>query len=150
MGTRETHLGHRVVKQEERESQTTPTSDTTSDSIGDNSFYEVRLLNDIYTPTPLGIQILQGTFSVSYVAAVNMMLSAETTGACSCGIYRRAAAQILIREVMERARKHHAPLRCVAVPCRGPKAQQFVGEWLGRFDGMLWKAFWPAVDPASG
>jgi ATP-dependent Clp protease adapter protein ClpS len=108
MGTRETHLGHRVVKQEERESQTTPTSDTTSDSIGDYSYYEVRLLNDIYTPTPLGIQILQGTFSVSYVAAVNMMLSAETTGACSCGIYRRAAAQILIREVMERARKHHA------------------------------------------
>jgi ATP-dependent Clp protease ATP-binding subunit ClpA len=70
------YVCHRVVEQEERERQTTPTSDTTSGAIDDDSYYEVRLLNDIYTPTSLGIQILQETFSVSYVAAVNMMLSA--------------------------------------------------------------------------
>jgi len=139
------YICHRVLKQEECERQATPTSHTNSGSTDANSRYEVRLLNDIYTPMPLGIQLLQETFSVSYVVAVNMMLSAERTGACSCGIYRRAAAQLLIRDVMERARKYQAPLRCVAVPYRGPKAQQFIGEWLRRFDQMLWKAFFPAV-----
>jgi hypothetical protein len=31
---------------------------------------------------------------------VIVMLSAQSTGACSCGIYKRAAAQIVIERVM--------------------------------------------------
>ena len=78
--------------------------------------YEVVLLNDEYTAMEFVVSVLQEVFCFTRENAIAFMLSVHKGGTGSCGAYDSAEAQNLARRVMELAREHQHPLRCVLRP----------------------------------
>ena len=75
--------------------------------------FKVMLLNDDYTPMDFVVVVLQQFFSLSREKATQIMLKVHREGAGVCGVYPRDVAATKVEQVLEFARQHQHPLRCV-------------------------------------
>jgi ATP-dependent Clp protease adaptor protein ClpS len=73
----------------------------------------VLLVNDDYTPMEFVVQVLERIFDMDYETATRIMLQIHNEGTAPCGIYPYDAAKAKVTEVLEFARSHQHPLRCV-------------------------------------
>jgi ATP-dependent Clp protease adapter protein ClpS len=79
---------------------------------------EVRLLNDDYTPMEFVVEVLERIFDQDRETAVRTMLWAHSSGIAACGIYPLDIATAKVAQVLEFARAHQHPLRCVTAAVR--------------------------------
>lgn len=75
--------------------------------------YKVLLLNDDYTPMDFVVSVLQQFFSLSRERATQVMLKVHREGSGVCGVYAKDVAASKVEQVMNHARQHQHPLRCV-------------------------------------
>jgi len=75
--------------------------------------FKVMLLNDDYTPMDFVVIVLQQFFSLSREKATQIMLKVHREGAGVCGVYPRDVAATKVEQVLDFARQHQHPLRCV-------------------------------------
>jgi ATP-dependent Clp protease adapter protein ClpS len=93
-----------------------PAAGAKSKSTTNGPTYKVVLLNDDYTTMEFVVWVLREVFRLTHEDAINIMLSVDKNGTGSCGLYSRKQAQDLAARVMELAREHQHPLRCVLRP----------------------------------
>jgi ATP-dependent Clp protease adaptor protein ClpS len=77
------------------------------------SLYRVLLLNDDYTPMEFVVQVLERFFNKHHEAAERIMMQVHQHGIGECGVYTYEVAETKLTQVMDFARKHQHPLRCV-------------------------------------
>jgi len=73
---------------------------------------QVVLYNDDFTPMEFVVGVLQNFFAMSREDATETMLEVHRQGKAVCGLYAQEAAEDLVKQVSEHARKHGHPLRC--------------------------------------
>jgi ATP-dependent Clp protease adapter protein ClpS len=74
--------------------------------------FDVRLLNDEYTPMEFVVHVLTTVFGLYHDKAVRVMLQTHQQGMGACGAYPRDVAEAKVAEVLDIARQHQQPLRC--------------------------------------
>ena len=77
------------------------------------SMYSVVLLNDDSTPMDFVVQSLQEHFFKPLDEATLLMMRIHNDGEGICGSYTREMAETKVSEVIESARRHHHPLKCL-------------------------------------
>ena len=78
------------------------------------SLYRVFILNDDETPMEFVVDVMERFFGKDYEAALHTMLYIHHNGIGDCGgAYPYEAAKNKVAEVMDFARKHQHPLKCV-------------------------------------
>ncbi|MEW6314395.1 MAG: ATP-dependent Clp protease adapter ClpS [Pseudomonadota bacterium] len=75
--------------------------------------FKVLLLNDDYTPMDFVVLVLQSFFAMNLEQATVVMLKVHREGQGVCGIYPRDLAETKVGQVVDFARQHQHPLRCV-------------------------------------
>ncbi len=75
--------------------------------------YKVILLNDDYTSMEFVVYILQKVFHKPPQEAFSLMMSIHQTGSGVGGVYSFEIAEMKTAIVMELAREHEYPLRCI-------------------------------------
>lgn len=75
--------------------------------------YKVILLNDDFTTMEFVIEVLQNIFGMNRERATQTMLKVHQEGSAVCGIYPKDIAETKVYQVMEFAKLHGHPLRCV-------------------------------------
>jgi ATP-dependent Clp protease adaptor protein ClpS len=75
--------------------------------------YRVLLLNDDLTPMEFVVHLLERFFDKPRDEATRIMLHTHQHGVGECGVYARQVAEAKVTEVMDLARQHKHPLRCV-------------------------------------
>jgi ATP-dependent Clp protease adaptor protein ClpS len=78
-----------------------------------DSRYRVLLLNDDQTPMEFVVDAIERVFGKDHEAAVRLMLCTHQRGIRECGVYAYETAKTKAKEVMDFAREHQHPLRCV-------------------------------------
>lgn len=76
-------------------------------------FYRVVLLNDDFTPMDFVVYVLKSLFHKPHEEAISIMLQVHNHGAGTCGVYTRDVAETKVDQVIDAARKHDHPLKCV-------------------------------------
>ncbi|RYF94287.1 MAG: ATP-dependent Clp protease adaptor ClpS [Caulobacteraceae bacterium] len=71
----------------------------------------VDLLNDDKTPMEFVVHVLQQSFGIRYVEAVQVMLTIHTEGRASAGSFARETADAIFEEVTGLARSEGFPLQ---------------------------------------
>jgi ATP-dependent Clp protease adapter protein ClpS len=79
----------------------------------EGSLARVLLLNDEYTTMEFVVDILRELFDYDHEAATRIMFETHNHGSGICGIYPYDEAVAKVTEVLEIAREHQHPLRCV-------------------------------------
>jgi ATP-dependent Clp protease adaptor protein ClpS len=77
------------------------------------SLYRVLLLNDDYTPMEFVVVVLERFFNKDPESALRITMHVHQNGIGECGIYTYEVAETKVTQVMDFARKHQHPLRCV-------------------------------------
>jgi ATP-dependent Clp protease adaptor protein ClpS len=80
---------------------------------GVTATFKVLLLNDDYTPMEFVVHVLERFFELDRETATRIMLHVHNHGSAECGAYPHAEAAAKVKEVMDFAREHQHPLRCV-------------------------------------
>lgn len=75
--------------------------------------YKVVLLNDDYTTMEFVVMVLQTFFSMDRERATQVMLKVHQEGSAVCGIYPKDIAETKVEQVLEFAKQHGHPLRCM-------------------------------------
>lgn len=75
--------------------------------------YKVILFNDDYTTMKFVIEVLQRFFAMNRERAMQIMLKVHNEGSAVCGLYSLDVAETKVTQVMEFAKQHGHPLRCV-------------------------------------
>ena len=75
--------------------------------------YKVMLLNDDYTPMDFVVVVLQTVFAMSREKATQVMLQVHREGMGVCGTYTREVAAAKVDQVLDIARRHQHPLKCM-------------------------------------
>jgi ATP-dependent Clp protease adaptor protein ClpS len=75
--------------------------------------FKVVLLNDDYTPMEFVVHVLERFFDMDRETATRIMLHVHNHGSAELGAYPHAEAATKLREVMDFAREHQHPMRCV-------------------------------------
>ena len=75
--------------------------------------YKVILLNDDYTSMEFVVYVLETVFHKSHQESTALMLAIHNTNRGICGVFSREIAEMKTMVVMELARKHEYPLRCI-------------------------------------
>lgn len=75
--------------------------------------FKVILLNDDYTSMEFVIYILQKVFHKPPTEAFSLMMAIHQTGSGVGGVYSFEIAEMKTAIVMELAREHEYPLRCI-------------------------------------
>jgi ATP-dependent Clp protease adaptor protein ClpS len=78
--------------------------------------FRVLLLNDDVTPMEFVVHVLEETFDMDRETATQLMLQVHHQGRGECGIYPATVADAKAKEVLDLAREHMWPLRCVVEP----------------------------------
>jgi serine-type D-Ala-D-Ala carboxypeptidase/endopeptidase len=73
----------------------------------------VVLLNDAQTPMAFVAWMLESVFGKTQEEAIGIMLATDRDGRGVCGVYTPEEADQLVKQVIELAREHGHPLRCV-------------------------------------
>ena len=77
------------------------------------NLYRVLLLNDDYTPMEFVVHVLERFFNKSIEEATEIMLHVHQNGVGQCGVFTYEVAETKVTMVMDFARKHQHPLKCV-------------------------------------
>jgi ATP-dependent Clp protease adaptor protein ClpS len=77
------------------------------------NLYRVLILNDDYTPMEFVVHVLEKFFQKDVEAATKIMLHVHHHGIGECGVFTYEIAETKVTQVMDFARKHQHPLRCV-------------------------------------
>ena len=77
------------------------------------SMYKVILFNDDYTTMEFVVEVLQRFFAMNRERALQIMLKVHNEGSAVCGVYSLDIAETKVTQVMEFAKQHGHPLRCV-------------------------------------
>jgi ATP-dependent Clp protease adapter protein ClpS len=80
------------------------------DAMGSLKF-EVRILNDNYTPMDFVVYVLEQVFDLAHEDAERVMLQIHREGEAACGTFIREEAEAKATQVMDLARQHLHPLR---------------------------------------
>ena len=75
--------------------------------------YKVILFNDDYTTMEFVVEVLQRFFAMNRERALQIMLKVHNEGSAVCGVYSLDIAETKVTQVMEFAKQHGHPLRCV-------------------------------------
>ena len=75
--------------------------------------YRVILLNDDYTSMEFVVFILENVFHKTSQEAHSLMMSIHESGSGVAGVYSFEIAEMKTVTVMELARHHEFPLRCI-------------------------------------
>jgi ATP-dependent Clp protease adapter protein ClpS len=109
-----TFISHGITKNE----QTAPRSadevavQAASAGSANSPMFNVRLLNDEFTPMEFVVHVLNEVFGLEHDDAVRVMLQTHHQGMGACGAYPPEEAQAKAAAVMDLARQHQHPLRC--------------------------------------
>ena len=79
---------------------------------------EVMLLNDDHTPMDFVVEVLERIFDHDRESAAKTMLLCHSHGIAACGTYPSDIATAKAAQVLEFARAHQHPLRCVTAAVR--------------------------------
>jgi ATP-dependent Clp protease adaptor protein ClpS len=77
------------------------------------STWSVLLLNDEYTPMDFVVDVIEQFFDIDLERARQLMLRVHNEGIAECGIYPYEIAKAKAAQVVDFAREHRHPLRCV-------------------------------------
>ncbi len=77
------------------------------------AMYKVLMLNDDYTPMEFVVHILERFFNKGREEATQIMLNVHRRGVGICGVYTFEVAETKVTQVMDFARRHQHPLRCI-------------------------------------
>jgi ATP-dependent Clp protease adaptor protein ClpS len=83
-----------------------------SDSSEDST-WSVLLLNDDYTLMDFVVGVIEQFFDMDRESARRMMLRVHNEGTAECGTYSYEIAKAKATQVVDFAREHRHPLRCV-------------------------------------
>jgi ATP-dependent Clp protease adaptor protein ClpS len=90
-----------------------------SEPTSDDAMIEVMLLNDDHTPMEFVVEMLERIFDHDRESATRIMLRVHHHGTGACGTYPWYIATAKAAQVLESARAHQHPLRCITTPVRG-------------------------------
>jgi ATP-dependent Clp protease adapter protein ClpS len=93
------------------------------DSVAPSTF-KVRLLNDDYTTMEFVVYVLEELFKLEHEDAVRIMFQTHGEGMGECGVFAREEAEAKATKVMNLARQHQQPLRCVLEPAEERRVRQ--------------------------
>jgi ATP-dependent Clp protease adaptor protein ClpS len=79
----------------------------------EGSTWTVLLLNDDHTPMEFVVHVIEQFFDMDRDRARQLMLRVHHEGVAECGIYPHEIAQAKAAEVVDFAREHRHPLKCV-------------------------------------
>lgn len=79
------------------------------------SLYEVLLLNDEFTTMEFVVLVLKEIFHKNEAQATAIMMQTHHYGEGQCGIYTRDIAETKMIQVIDMARQHNFPLKCIMV-----------------------------------
>jgi ATP-dependent Clp protease adaptor protein ClpS len=85
----------------------------TDPASSEDSIWRVLLLNDDYTPMDFVVYVIEQLFDKDFESAKHLMLRVHNEGTAECGIYPYEIAKAKASEVVDFARVHRHPLRCV-------------------------------------
>jgi ATP-dependent Clp protease adaptor protein ClpS len=74
--------------------------------------FNIMLFNDDYTPMEFVVWVIERVFETNREEARQIMLKAHNDGVAFCGVFSRAEAERLVKQVMDLARQHQHPLQC--------------------------------------
>jgi ATP-dependent Clp protease adapter protein ClpS len=109
-----TFISHKITRNE----QTAPRSagevaaQASSAGSAGSPMWNVRLLNDEFTPMEFVVHMLKQVFGLEHDDAIRVMLQTHHQGMGACGTYPPEEAQAKAAKVMDLARQHQQPLRC--------------------------------------
>jgi serine-type D-Ala-D-Ala carboxypeptidase/endopeptidase len=87
-----------------------------SSAASDDAMIDVLLLNDDHTPMEFVVEVLERIFDHDHESAGKIMLRVHHHGTGACGTYPWYIATAKAAQVLEFARAHQHPLRCVTAP----------------------------------
>jgi len=87
--------------------------DERGERLGTSEETVVVLLNDEQTPMEFVVWLLERVFGKTHEEAIDIMLATHRDGRDVCGVYTHEDADQLVKQVMELAREHGHPLRCI-------------------------------------
>jgi ATP-dependent Clp protease adapter protein ClpS len=93
-------------------------SGDSSEPASDAAIMEVMLLNDDHTPMEFVVEVLERIFDHDRESAARTMLSVHNHGSATCGTYPWYIATAKAAQVLEFARAHQHPLRCITASVR--------------------------------
>jgi ATP-dependent Clp protease adaptor protein ClpS len=70
-------------------------------------------LNDDYTPMDFVVDVMERFFDMDRESARHLMLRAHNEGTAECGIYPYEMAKAKATQVVDFAREHQHPLKCL-------------------------------------
>jgi serine-type D-Ala-D-Ala carboxypeptidase/endopeptidase len=89
-----------------------------TEPASDDAMIEVMLLNDDQTPMEFVVEVLEGIFDHDRESTARTMLWVHNHGIGACGTYSWHIATAKTAQVLEFARAHQHPLRCVTAAVR--------------------------------
>jgi ATP-dependent Clp protease adapter protein ClpS len=109
-----TFISHGITKNERTAPRSAGEVATQASSAGSagSPMFNVRLLNDEFTPMEFVVHVLNEVFGLEQDDAVRVMLQTHHQGMGACGTYPREEAEAKAAAVMDLARQHQHPLRC--------------------------------------
>jgi ATP-dependent Clp protease adapter protein ClpS len=78
-----------------------------------SSLFKVQLLNDDFTPMEFVVYVLEELFELGHEDAFRVMLQTHHDGVGACGTFPLEQAETRTARVMNLARQHQHPLRCI-------------------------------------
>jgi ATP-dependent Clp protease adapter protein ClpS len=93
-----------------------------SDEAAEAPLLRVLLMNDNYTPMEFVVHVLEHFFAMDRETATRAMLHVHQSGMGECGVYPADEARSKARQVLDFARAHQHPLRCLVSPQRSATA----------------------------
>lgn len=109
-------MGYNEVVSERREDDLPAKGDVavlTRPKVARPKLYRVIMLNDDYTTMDFVVHVLQKFFHKTYEEAHKIMLHVHYRGKGICGLYPYDIAATKVAVVIDYARKHDMPLKCV-------------------------------------
>jgi serine-type D-Ala-D-Ala carboxypeptidase/endopeptidase len=103
----------------DREAPKLSVSEDSGEPATSAAMIEVLLLNDDHTPMEFVVEVLVRIFDHDRESAARTMLWVHSHGIGACGTYPSDIAAAKAAQVLEFARAHQHPLRCVTAPVRG-------------------------------
>ena len=109
-----TFISHGITKNEQAAPRSAGEVAPQASSAGSagSPTWNVRLLNDEFTPMEFVVHVLTEVFGLEHDDAVRVMLQTHHQGMGACGTYPPEEAEAKAAAVMDLARQHQHPLRC--------------------------------------
>jgi ATP-dependent Clp protease adaptor protein ClpS len=82
-------------------------------SAAEDTKWSVLLLNDDTTPMDFVVEVIEQVFDIDLENARRLTLRVHNEGTAECGAYSQEIAKAKAAQVMDLAREHRHPLRCV-------------------------------------